>query len=78
MIGLESALPLLVVAVISIGTGFGAAAMFLKSQMSYDLVAPGTTYVVLVVIGLALSLSIIASTLPLLKRITGPEATRNG
>ncbi|MEV7777568.1 FtsX-like permease family protein [Kitasatospora sp. NPDC088351] len=78
VIGLESALPLLVVAAIATGTGFGAAAMFLKSQMSYDLVSPGATYFVLVVLGLVASLGIIASTLPLLRRITGPEAARNG
>ncbi len=78
VIGLESALPLLVVSAIAIGTGFGAAAMFLKSQMQYDLVAPGAVFFALVLLGLAASLGIIASTLPLLKRITGPEAARNG
>ncbi|MFF2660382.1 FtsX-like permease family protein [Kitasatospora sp. NPDC058032] len=78
VIALESALPLLVVAAIATGTGFGAAAMFLKSQMNYDLVSPGAVYFVLVLLGLAVSLGIIASTLPLLKRITGPEAARNG
>ncbi|KOV11487.1 ABC transporter permease [Streptomyces sp. XY431] len=78
VIGLESALPLLVVSAIAIGTGFGAAAMFLKSQMDYDLVSPGAVFFGLVLLGLASSLGIIASTLPLLKRITGPEAARNG
>ncbi|MER7701744.1 FtsX-like permease family protein [Kitasatospora sp. NPDC097605] len=78
VIALESALPLLVVAAVATGTGFGAAAMFLKSQMSYDLVSPGAVYFSLVLLGLAVSLGIIASTLPLLKRITGPEAARNG
>ncbi|MFF1905380.1 FtsX-like permease family protein [Kitasatospora sp. NPDC058218] len=78
VIGLESALPLLVVAAIATGTGFAAAAMFLKSQMHYDLVAPGAVYYALTAFGLVASLGIIASTLPLLKRITGPEAARNG
>ncbi|MFF7455598.1 FtsX-like permease family protein [Kitasatospora sp. NPDC008115] len=78
VIALESALPLLVVAAIATGTGFAAAAMFLKSQMDYDLVPPGAVYFALVLLGLAVSLGIIASTLPLLKRITGPEAARNG
>ncbi|AUY52940.1 FtsX-like permease family protein [Streptomyces sp. CB01881] len=78
VIGLESALPLLAVAAIATGTGFAASAMFLKSQMHYDLVSPGAVYFVLVALGLAASLGIIASTLPLLKRITGPEAARNG
>ncbi|MFE7562820.1 FtsX-like permease family protein [Kitasatospora sp. NPDC057500] len=78
VVGLESALPLLVVSVIAIGTGLGAAAMFLKSQMHYDLVPPGAAFFALVLLGLTASLGIIASTLPLLKRITGPEAARNG
>ncbi|MFC5666846.1 FtsX-like permease family protein [Kitasatospora misakiensis] len=78
VIGLESALPLLVVAAIATGTGFAASAMFLKSQMHYDLVSPGAVFFGLVLLGLAASLGIIASTLPLLKRLTGPEAARNG
>ncbi|MFR0357561.1 FtsX-like permease family protein [Streptomyces sediminimaris] len=78
VIGLESALPLLAVAALSIGTAFAASAMFLTSQMHYDLVSPGAAYFALVALGLVASLGIIASTLPLLKRVTGPEAARNG
>ncbi|MFH9350037.1 FtsX-like permease family protein [Kitasatospora sp. NPDC017646] len=78
VVGLESALPLLAVSALAIGTGFAAAAMFLKAQMGYDLVSPDLTYYGLVGFGLAASLAIIASTLPLLGRITGPESARNG
>ncbi|MFE6052382.1 ABC transporter permease [Kitasatospora sp. NPDC056446] len=78
VLGLESALPLLAVSALAIGTGFAAAELFLKSQMRYDLVSPGPAYYGLTGFGLAASLAIIASTLPLLKRITGPEAVRNG
>ncbi|MEV6057844.1 FtsX-like permease family protein [Streptomyces sp. NPDC052107] len=78
VIALESTLPLLAVAAISIGTAFAASALFLKSQMHYDLVSPGAAYYALVALGLVASLGIIASTLPLLKRITGPGAARNG
>jgi hypothetical protein len=78
VVGLESALPLLTVAVVATGTGFLAAHLFLKSQMHYSLVPPGAVYVALVALGLVASLGIIASTLPLLRRITGPEAARNG
>lgn len=78
VIGLESALPLLAVAAVSIGTAFAASAMFLKSQMRYHLISPDATYYALVAGGLAAALAIIASTLPLLRRITGPEAARNG
>ncbi|WP_031071278.1 FtsX-like permease family protein [Streptomyces sp. NRRL WC-3742] len=78
VVGLESAVPLLVVSAISIGAGFASAAMFLKSQMKYDLASPGAVYYGLTAFGIAASLGIIASTLPLLRRITGPEAARNG
>jgi hypothetical protein len=37
----------------------------------------GASYYVTVVAGLAVSLGVIASTLPLLKRITGPGTARN-
>ncbi|MFE4517740.1 FtsX-like permease family protein [Kitasatospora sp. NPDC056783] len=78
VVALESALPLLVVSALAIGTGFAAAAMFLKAQLGYDLASPDLTYYGLVGFGLAASLGIIASTLPLLRRITGPEGARNG
>jgi hypothetical protein len=77
VVALESAVPLLFVAVVAIGTGFVAAQLFLTSQLDYTLHAPGVGYYVAVVAGLAASLAIIASTLPLLRRITGPETARN-
>ncbi|POX52831.1 FtsX-like permease family protein [Streptomyces sp. Ru72] len=78
VVGLESALPLLAVSAIAISTAFAASAMFLRSQMHYDLISPDAVYYALVAGGLAAALGIIASTLPLLRRITGPEAARNG
>ena len=77
VIALESAVPLLVVAVVSIAAGFLAAQLFLKSQLSYSLRPPGPAYYLIVIAGLAASLAVIASTLPLLTRITGPETARN-
>jgi len=74
---LESAVPLLTVAAFSIGTGFLAAALFAKSQLSYSLVPPEATYYLLTGAGVAVSLGIIAATFPLLTRITGPEVARN-
>jgi hypothetical protein len=38
---------------------------------------PGAEYYVIVLAGLAVSLGIIASTFPVLDRITGPETARN-
>ncbi|MGF7235879.1 MAG: FtsX-like permease family protein [Frankia sp.] len=74
---LESAVPLLIVAVVASGAGFLAAGLFLKSQLSYTLRPPGAGYYLTVSAGLVLSLGVIASTLPLLTRITGPATARN-
>jgi hypothetical protein len=76
VIALESAVPLLVTAVISIGVGFAASAMFAAAQIG-PFVAPGAAYYIIAGAGIALSLGIIAATMPLLRRITGPEVARN-
>lgn len=77
VVTLETAVPLFAVAVVSTGTGFLAAWLFLRSQLGYSLRPPGAGYYILVLAGLAASLGIIASTMPLLNRITGPETARN-
>ena len=41
VVALEAAVPLLAVAAVSIGVGFGAAAMFAILQLEHPLVAPG-------------------------------------
>jgi len=74
---LESAVPLLVVAVVAIGMGFLAAQLFVQAQFSYSIRAPGIQYYAIVLAGLVASLAVIASTMPLLRRITGPETARN-
>jgi hypothetical protein len=76
VVALESAVPLLVTAVLSIGTGFAAAAMYAKAQVG-PFAAPGAAYYVITGAGIAVSLGIIASTMPLLRRMTGPEVARN-
>jgi hypothetical protein len=77
VVALESAVPLLVVAVVAVGIGLLAAQLFLRAQMQYNLRPPGFGYYAIVLVGLAVSLGIIGSTLPLLRRITGPETARN-
>ncbi|WP_406069929.1 FtsX-like permease family protein [Micromonospora sp. NBC_01638] len=77
VVALESAVPMLAVAVVAIGMGLLAAHLFLRAQMDYTLIAPGPGFYVIVVVGLAACLGIIASTLPLLERITGPETARS-
>ncbi|SHN33047.1 ABC transporter permease [Cryptosporangium aurantiacum] len=77
VVALESAVPLLTVSAVAIGTGLLAAHLFLRAQMDYSLRAPGVEYYVIVAVGLAASLAVLASTLPLLRRLTGPESARN-
>jgi hypothetical protein len=76
VIALESAVPLVVVAVVSAGLGLAVAELFLRSQLGLNLLPPGPGYYAGVLGGLVLSLGIIAATFPLLSRITGPEAAR--
>ncbi|MEU7918573.1 FtsX-like permease family protein [Micromonospora zamorensis] len=77
VVALESAVPMLAVATVAIGMGLLAAHLFLRAQMGYTLIAPEPRFYVIVVVGLAACLGVIASTLPLLERITGPETARS-
>jgi hypothetical protein len=77
VVALESALPLLLVAAVSTVVGLVSAALYLHSQVGIAFRFPGMAYWTTVVGGLAASLAIIASTFPLLNRITGPEVARN-
>jgi len=77
VVALESAVPLLAVAAVAIGVGFGASAMFTSVQLQHPMVAPGAGYYLLTAAGIALALAVIAATFPLLRRITGPETARN-
>jgi hypothetical protein len=77
VVALESALPLLLVAAVSIVIGLVSAALYLHSQVGIAFRTPGSAYWATVLGGLAVSLAIIASTFPLLNRMTGPEVARN-
>jgi hypothetical protein len=77
VVTLESTVPLIVAAAIAVGTGLLAAGLFLQAQFGVSLQSPGTTYYLSVLAGLLISLGVIAATLPLLNRITGPETARN-
>ncbi len=74
---LESALPLLLVAAVSIVVGLLAAALYLHSQVGLAFSLPGISYWATVIGGLAASMAIIAATFPILDRITGPDVARN-
>jgi hypothetical protein len=77
VVALESAMPLLLVAAVSIVIGLASAALYLHSQIGIAFRIPGITYWSTVVGGLVASLAIIAATFPLIDRITGPEVARN-
>jgi hypothetical protein len=77
VVALESALPLLLVAAVSIVVGLVSAALYLKSQVGIAFRMPGIAYWATVLGGLAASLAVVASTFPLLNRMTGPEIARN-
>jgi cell division protein FtsX len=77
VVTLESALPLLLVAAVSIVVGLASAALYLHSQVGIAFSVPGIAFWATVGAGLMGSLAIIASTFPLLNRITGPEVARN-
>jgi hypothetical protein len=77
VVALESAVPLLAVAAVAIGTGFGAAAEYASVAQHYPMVAPGAAYYLITAGGILAAFGIITATFPLLTRITGPEVVRN-
>jgi hypothetical protein len=77
VITLEAAAPLLITAAVSAGAGLLVAELFLRAQLSETLRPPGQNYYLIILAGLATAMLIIASTLPLLNRLTGPEVARN-
>jgi hypothetical protein len=77
VVTLESAVPLLAVAAVAIGAGFGAAAEYASVAQNHPMVAPGAAYYLITAGGILVSLGIIAATFPLLARVTGPEVARN-
>jgi hypothetical protein len=77
VIALEAAVPLVVIAALSSALGLLVAELFLRAQLSESLVAPHGGFYALIGSGLAVSLAVIACTLPLVARITGPEVARN-
>ncbi|MGW4380232.1 FtsX-like permease family protein [Kitasatospora sp. NPDC004531] len=77
VVAMESVVPLLVMATVAVGVGLLAADLFLRSQLKYSLHALGAGYWAVVAAGLAVALAVIGATLPLLRRITGPETARN-
>jgi hypothetical protein len=77
VIVLESAVPLLAIAAVAIGTGFGASALYATMEIKLSLVSPNAAYYLMTAGGTILALALILATFPLLRRITGPETARS-
>ncbi|MFG1676807.1 FtsX-like permease family protein [Micromonospora sp. NPDC049282] len=77
VVALESLVPMLTVAAVAVGMGLVAAHLFLRAQMHYDLRLPGAGFAAVVAVGLLGCLAVIAATLPLLERVTGPQTARS-
>ncbi len=77
VVALEAVLPLLAAAVASAGLGLLGAELFLRAQLSVSLRWPGGLYTFVVLVGVVVSLGLIALTFPIIERITGPEVARN-
>jgi len=77
IVGLEAAAPMLVTAAVSIGAGLLAAQLFLRAQLGETLQPLGVEYYLVIAAGLLASMAVMASILPLLNRLTGPEIARN-
>jgi ABC-type antimicrobial peptide transport system permease subunit len=76
VVALETAVPLIAAAMVSIGAGFLASYLFLRSQLAETLQPPALDWYVVTAAGLVAAFVIVASTLPVLERITGAEAVR--
>jgi hypothetical protein len=76
VIGVEAAAPMLVTAAVSLGAGLLVAQLFVRAQLYETLQPPGLAFYVIILVGLVAALLIIGSTLPLLDRLTSPDAVR--
>jgi len=68
---------MLITAAVSVGAGLLAAQLFLRAQLRETLRAVPAEYYLVLLAGLLASMAVIAATLPLLDRLTGPETARN-
>jgi hypothetical protein len=73
---LETAAPLVVIALGSATVGLVTSQLFLRSQLGLTLRLPGVGYFAIVIGGLVGAFAVIGSTLPLLNRITRLEDAR--
>ncbi len=77
VVAIEAAVPLVAVSLVAIGTGLIASDLYLKSEVAISLRPPGLEYYLVVFAGFVAALVVVAATLPLIDRMTGPEIARN-
>lgn len=77
VVGLEAAAPLLITAAMSVVAGLLSTQLFLRAQLRATLHLPGPTFYLVLLAGLLAALAVMASALPMLSRITGPDTARN-
>jgi hypothetical protein len=73
---LETVVPLVLTATVSIAVGFLAVQLFLHAQLDPNPCRARSPVLPDRRLGLAAALAILSSTLPMLSRITGPDAAR--
>lgn len=76
VIAIESAVPLIAIALVSVGLGLLGSDLFLTAQLHSGLRMPGVAYFACVVGGLVVALALLGVTLPLVGRITSTEVSR--
>lgn len=74
VVAVEAVVPLLASVLLAAGAGLVASALFLRAQLDQTLQPPGLGYYAIVAGGVAASLAVVASTLPLLRRTTSLDA----
>ena len=74
---LEAAVPLISLTTVSAGGGLLAATLLLRAVRATTIHLPGTAYYLTLLAGVLGALSLVAATLPLLRRISAPENARN-
>ncbi len=77
VVALETVLPLVVTAAVAAGAGLLVADLFVQAQMERSITLPGLGFLVALLVGLGVALGVVASSFPLLARLTGPDSARD-
>ncbi len=73
VVAIETGIPLVIVALLSVGLGLLASELLLRSLLSLSLHTPTFSYYLAVIGGIVLSLGVIGATLPIIEQVTKPD-----